>query len=360
MSPIDKIVQSVSDSGELRLLCTPFEGRGTDVAVTIYDVAKAAGVSASTVSRAMSQPEIVEASTRDRVLRTAANLGYQPNRAARGLITGRTGNLGLIVPDLSNPFFPDVVKGIQARAREADYSVFLADTDELASAELGLVRALAKQVDGIILCSPRMSSDEIRTAAETSTVVMVNRRGSHVPAITIDNAGGMRQAVAHLVALGHERIGFVAGPRRSWSNRERLRGLRAATTAAGVELVEVGNVPPHFEGGVGAADLVVATKATAVIAYNDVVALGLMSRLSARGIAVPGEMSVVGVDDIAMSAMFNPALTTVAIPKKQAGRAAVELLLELLENPDSRTPARREMPTHLLVRQTTGVPASRV
>lgn len=327
------------------------------MAVTIYDVAKAAGVSASTVSRAMSLPGIVEASTRDRVLRTATNLGYQPNRAARGLITGRTGNLGLIVPDLSNPFFPDVVKAIQARARESDYSLFLADTDEVSSAELGLVRALAKQVDGIILCSPRMSSDEMRTAAESSTVVMVNRRGSHVPAITIDNAGGMRQAVAHLVALGHERIGFVAGPRRSWSNRERLRGLRAATTAAGVELVEVGTVPPHFEGGFSAADLVVATKVTAVIAYNDVVALGLMSRLSARGIAVPDKMSVVGVDDIAMSGMFTPALTTVAIPKEEVGRAAVELLLELLENPDSRTPARREMPTHLLVRQTTGVPA---
>ena len=162
--------------------------------------------------------------------------------------------------------------------------------------------------------------------------------------------------MAHLVALGHARIGFVAGPRRSWSNRDRLRGLRAASTAAGVELVEVGNFPPHFEGGVSAADLVVATKVTAVIAYNDVVALGLMSRLSARGIAVPDEMSVVGVDDIAMSAMFTPALTTVAIPKKEAGRAAVELLLELLENPDSPIPARRKMPTHLLVRQTTGVP----
>jgi len=308
----------------------------------------------------MTQPGIVEASTRGRVLRAATNLGYQPNRAARGLVTGRTGNLGLIVPDLCNPFFPDVVKGIQARAREADYSVFLADTDEVASAELGLVRALAKQVDGIILCSPRMGNDEMRTVAETSTVVMVNRRGSNIPAITIDNAGGMRQAVSHLVALGHRRVGFVAGPRQSWSNRERLRGLRAATNAAGVELVEVGNVPPQFEGGVGAADLVIASKVTAVIAYNDVVALGLMSRLSARGIAVPEQMSVVGIDDIALSAMFSPALTTVAIPKRQVGRAAVELLLELLENRDTPAPARREIPTQLLVRQTTGVPASQI
>lgn len=352
-------MQRISDSREQHCWTSIEEGT-PDVAVTIHDVAKAAGVSASTVSRAMSRPEVVEVSTLERVLQTAADLGYQPNRAARGLITGRTGNLGLIVPDLSNPFFPDVVKGIQSRAHEADYSVFLADTDEVASAELPLVRALSKQVDGIILCSPRMAGDEIREASESSTVVMVNRRGSHVPSITIDNAGGMRQAVAHLVALGHERIGFVAGPRQSWSNRERLRALRAAANAAGVELVEVGNVLPHFEGGVSAADLVVATRVTAVIAYNDLVALGLMSRLSSRGIAVPGDMSVVGVDNIAMSAMFNPALTTVAISKRQVGRAAVELLLDLLENPESRVPAKREMSTHLLVRQTTGVPASRV
>lgn len=121
---------------------------------TIREVAREAGVSASTVSRALSTPEMVNATTRERVLRAAERLGYAPNRAARGLITGRTGNLGLIVPDLTNPFFPSVVKGVQAKAREADYAVFLADTDEDPAAEVGLVRALAKQVDGLILCSP--------------------------------------------------------------------------------------------------------------------------------------------------------------------------------------------------------------
>ncbi|PXY22955.1 LacI family DNA-binding transcriptional regulator [Prauserella muralis] len=325
------------------------------MAVTIRDVAKAAGVSASTVSRAFSNSELVDPRTRELVLRAAEQLGYLPNRAARGLITGRTGNLGLIVPDLANPFFPEVVKGIQARAREADYSVFLSDTDEDPSAELGLVKALAKQVDGIILCSPRMSADDMREAADCSTLVVVNRRGSNIPAITIDNVDGMRQAVAHLAALGHRRIGYVAGPRSSWSNRERQRGVRTAVAAEDAELVEIGNVPPQFEGGVAAADLVIAADVTAVIAYNDLIALGLLTRLAARGVDVPGELSVVGIDDIPMSAMFSPALTTVSIPKAQCGRAAVELLLQQLATPGVRASSRREVPAQLLVRDTTAV-----
>src|SRR4051812_15447322 len=120
------------------------------MAVTIKDVARAAGVSASTVTRALTMPELVHPETRERVRRTATDLGYQTNRAARGLIPGRPGNLGLLVPDLANPFFPSVVKGVQARAHEADYAVFLADTDEDSAAEIGLVRKLSQQVDGLL------------------------------------------------------------------------------------------------------------------------------------------------------------------------------------------------------------------
>jgi hypothetical protein len=172
------------------------------MAVTIKDVARVAGVSPATVCRALSTPDLVRAETGDRVRRAAAELGYSPNRAARGLITGRTGNLGLIVPDLGNPFFPGVVKGIQARAREADYAVFLADTDEDPAAEVQLVRALAKQVDGIVLCSPRMSEAELRDVAAQTPLVMLNRRVGRIPAVTFANHDGMRQAVIHLTALG--------------------------------------------------------------------------------------------------------------------------------------------------------------
>jgi LacI family transcriptional regulator len=229
------------------------------MAVTIKDVARMAGVSPSTVSRTLTAPDLVQPDTRRRVQQAVATLGYHPNRAARGLITGRTGNIGLIVPDLANPFFPGVVKGVQLRAREFDVSVFLADTDEDPTVEAGLVRALIKQVDGILLCSPRTSEEELRSLAGETPVVLLNRRVSRIPSVTIDNVDGIRGAVAHLQALGHHRVAYVAGPRTSWSNRERLRLLRAAMAAAEVELVETGNVVPQFAGGVAAADVVLAS-----------------------------------------------------------------------------------------------------
>jgi DNA-binding LacI/PurR family transcriptional regulator len=323
------------------------------MAVTIRDVARAAGVSPSTVSRALSLPDIVDPATRDRVMKVADHLGYRPNRAARGLITGRTGNIGLILPDLANPFFPSVVKGIQRQAHAADYQVFVADTDEDASAELGLVRSLAKQVDGIILCSPRMKPAELREAATYAPVVLVNRKAGSIPSVAMDNANGMHQIVEHLAGLGHQRIGYVAGPRSSWSTRERLRGLRAAAAAAGLELAEIGHFAPTFEGGTAAAEGVVISGVTAVIAYNDLVALGLLSALRERGIDVPTQMSVVGIDNIQMSAMVHPALTTLAIPKEKAGRTAVDLLMHLLAEPSGPAAPVRELPTELLVRQST-------
>ena len=323
------------------------------MAVTIRDVAKAAGVSASTVSRALSLPDIVDPATRDRVMRVADHLGYRPNRAARGLTTGRTGNIGLILPDLANPFFPSVVKGIQHAAHEADYQVFVVDTDEDASVELGLVRALAKQVDGIVLCSPRMRPAELREAASYVPVVLVNRKAGTIPSVSVDNAGGMRMVVEHLAGLGHAHIGYAAGPRTSWSNRERLRALQAAAGEQGVRLVELGNFAPTFEGGLDAADGVLIAGVSAVVGYNDLVALGILSGLQARGVDVPGQVSVVGTDNIPMSSMVQPALTTLDVPKGAAGRASIELLLHLLTEEAPRTKPLRELPTELLVRHTT-------
>jgi LacI family transcriptional regulator len=172
--------------------------------------------------------------------------------------------------------------------------------------------------------------------------------------VTAEFLDGMRQAVSHLVALGHRRIAYVAGPRTSWANRERLRSLRAVGRSAGVDLVEVGNVMPRFEGGVSAADRVLAASVTSVIAYNDLVALGLLHRFRARGVAVPAGMSVLGFDDIPLASMVHPALTTVALPQSQAGQTGVDLLLHLLDRPGARGVIRRELPTHLMVRDSTG------
>ncbi|MBG0563971.1 LacI family DNA-binding transcriptional regulator [Actinoplanes aureus] len=324
------------------------------MAVTIKDVARLAGVSQSSVCRALADPDQVRPETRERVETAARNLGYVPNRAARSLITGRTGNIGVVLPDLANPFFPSVVKSIQTQARRFDYAVFLSDTDEDPAVEVPLIRALAKQVDGFLLCSPRAADDEIKAFAGQTPIVVLNRRITAFPSVTADSADGMRQAVAHLHALGHRRVAYVAGPRTSWSNRDRLRGLRSATTSYQMELIEIGNVAPTVQGGTAAADLVIASPATAVLAYNDLVALGLLNRLQARGIDVPGRISVVGFDDILLAGLVSPGLTTVAIAKEHIGRVGVELLLELMADGERPTASRRVLPTQLIVRGSTG------
>ncbi|WP_432521413.1 LacI family DNA-binding transcriptional regulator [Kineococcus sp. SYSU DK006] len=326
------------------------------MAVTIHEVARRAGVSVSTVSRALAVPDLVRASTRDRVLAVAEELGYQPNRAARGLITGRTGNIGVVVPDVANPFFSAVLKGAHARAREAGQVVFLADSAEDSRVEAELVAAMGKQVDGIVLCSARMSDEELERSAGSTPMVLVNRRKAGLPSVLMDSADGMRQAVEHVAALGHRRIAHLSGPVRSWSSAERLRGLREAAAASGVEAVEIGPFPPTFEAGLPAADLVLASGATAVLAYNDLMALGVLNRLAVRGVVAPAEMSVVGFDGIQMSAMTTPALTTVGMPTETAGRAAVELLLDVLARPEHHSDAARTLQCQLVVRSTTVPP----
>lgn len=333
------------------------------MAVTIHHVAERARVSASTVSRAFTTPELVRTATRERVLHIADEVGYRPNRAARGLITGKTGNIGLIVPDLGNPLFPAVLKGAQARALQADHAVFLADSEEDPELEVSLIQAMAKQVDGIVLCSSRMSDRQLESVITSTPLVFVNRKVADVPSVLIDSADGMRQAVEHLAALGHRCVAFLSGPRASWSNRERRRGIRAASRTTGVEIIELGPFSPRFEAGMQAADLVLATKVTAVLAYNDLIALGVLNRLADRGIAVPGDLSVIGFDDIAFAAMCTPTLTTLAIPKELAGRTAIELLLDWLskkslgqESFGKAGGAQRTLGTQLIVRSSTAPP----
>jgi LacI family transcriptional regulator len=329
------------------------------VTVTIRDVARLAGVSTASVSRVLAAPEQVRAETRRRVQAAAAQLGYRPNRIAQSLSTGRTGNIGLLVPDIANPFFPTIVKAAQARARELDSAVFIADTDEDPVLEVALIRQLAKQVDGFLLCAARAADEDLRSLSDGTPVVILNRRVGPIPSVIFDNFDAARQAVTHLVALGHRRIAFIAGPRTSWVNRERRRGLRAAAAAAGVDLVEIGNVSPTLDGGVAAADPLLATPATAAIAYNDLVALGVLARLRARGIEVPARISLVGFDDIPTTEFVDPPLTTAAGAKTQLGRAGVDLLMTLLREEQPPTSVtRRVLPTQLIVRGSTTAPPS--
>ncbi len=329
--------------------------RDGDSAPSIRDVARRANVSAATVSRAFAEPGLVREETLRRVLAVADELHYRPSKAARSLTTGKTGNIGVVVPDLGNPFFPAILKGAQARAREADHSVFLADSEENPRLEIELVRAMAKQVDGVLLCSSRLSEQQLQQLLGDTTLVLLNRRVPGASAVQLDSAGGIRQALEHLVALGHERIAFLGGPVGSWSNRERRRGLRVGARGRNLEIVEFGPFAPRFEAGKQAADLAVAAEVTAVVAYNDLMALGVLSRLADRGIGVPEEISVVGFDDIPMAGMATPHLTTVALPLEQAGRVAIELLLEQLAHPGSGT-HDQGLPAQLIVRASTAPP----
>jgi DNA-binding LacI/PurR family transcriptional regulator len=311
-------------------------------------------MSISTVSRAFHTPDLVRAQTRERVLDAAAHLGYTPNRAARGLITGRTANLGLVVPDVANPFFAALVKAAQARARVADYAVFLADTDEDPHTEEQVIRAMAKQVDGVIACSSRMSDANLRELAGLTSLVLVNRRSSGVPSVLMDMVVGMRQAVEHLHALGHRGCVFLSGPRSSWSNRQRGKALRATAERLGMTATVLGPFEPGYEAGLHAADLALAESPTAILAYNDLMAAGVLGRLADRGVAVPDAVSVVGFDDIQMAALTSPSLTTVSVPTAAAGRAAVDLMLDALAQRSGNGRQGYGLRTELIVRASTG------
>jgi LacI family transcriptional regulator len=322
------------------------------VPATIRDVAQASGVHISTVSRTFSAPHLVNAETRSRVLATAESLGYRPNRAARALITGRTHNLGLIVADIANPFFPPMIKAAEGQARLRDHHIFVADTNEDALVEEDLVRALAKQVDGVLLCSPRMSNSLIEQLSREVPLVVVNRLVAGLPCVVMDVAQGARRAIEHLVGLGHRDLALLGGPRGSWTNREIRKAAIAAARTAEANLTVISPNPPTEDGGLGAAEQVVRAGVTAVLAYNDLMAIGLIEGLDALGVRVPAELSVVGIDDIASARRTRPKLTTVANPTSAAGRAAVDMLLQ--HGDDRRTTAQITLQTELIVRDSTG------
>ena len=335
--------------------------------VTVHDVARAAGVSISTVSRALASPERVAADTRDRVTRAAAELGYRPNHAASGLRMGRTQAVGLLVPDLENPYFATVTKAVQARARAEGYEVFVADSDEDADMEAELIGALAARTDGVLVASPRSGEAELRAALVGVTAVLASRELTatpsgtgepEIPCVSVDDADGVAQALGHLSALGHRTVGVAAGPASSWSSERRVAGLIAAAEHRDVQLVQLGTFQPYFAGGVQAADHALASGVTAVVAFNDLMALGILDRLRHRGVDVPGEMSVVGFDDVQLATLVSPALTTVHAPLARLGRRAVDLLLVRLRG---GTAASTQLPVELTIRGSTGpVPAGPV
>jgi len=319
------------------------------------DVAREAGVSQSTVSRVFSLPETVRADTRQRVLEVARRLGFTPNRAASALARGRTRTLGLLVPDVVNPYYAEIIKAVQHRARAKDHALFLADTGEDPADGFELAQAMARQTDGLLLAGPRMTDEMVRDLAEAGPVAVIGARVPHVECAYAELATGMRQVVRHLAALGHERIVYVNGTRTARTAGHR-QPVQDACDEYGVELVEqLGPFDLTFDNGVAAADLVPTSRATAVIAHNEMVAHGVACGLARQGRAVPGEFSLVTVDDTFMARAIHPALTALHIPLDAMGARGVDLLMRRIEDPDAE-PRHTALPTSLVVRASTARP----
>ena len=324
---------------------------------TIVDVAGEAGVAPSTVSRSFSRPARVNVSTREHVLEVAARLGYRPNPAARALESGRTNTVALVLPDITNPYFFGLIKGAERAAAAAGHQLVIADTEETPAAEQRAVQNLGPAVDGFVVCSSRLPDANLLEASEQGPVTLVNRQVTGLDSVVSDYQGGTRQIVDHLASLGHTAFVFLGGPPESWSGARRWKGLQRAARSRGMHAVRHGPFQPTLAGGAAAADSALASDATAIVAHNDLLAIGILGRLRERHVDVPADVSVVGFDDIFGSEFCAPPLTTLAERVGEAGGRAVENLLMQMQQRE-RQPARVVLPTQLLVRASTGPPPS--
>ena len=295
--------------------------------VTIQEVAREAGVDRSTVSRVFNQPELLRKETVLKVKSVARKLGYSPNSAARALRTGRNENIALIVPDLTNPFMPPIAHAVQKEAAKLGYCVFIGNADEDPSHEEDLLLRFSDQVAGAVLASPRSDQATIEALAASIPLVLINRDVASVPRVLIDAGLGMAKAVAHLAAKGHARIAYISGPPQSWANEQRLRSVEDAASKHGIALEVVAAGTASFTSGVEVVDRLLSAGPSACIAFDDVLAQGICYGLTQRDVSVPQDMSVIGCDDIA----GFPRLTTVSSPSTEAGRKAVELLIQSLK-----------------------------
>ena len=321
---------------------------------TIYDVAKAAGVAPSTVSRAFSRPGRVNAETAERVRRIANELGYRTGPLAHPFPSGRSSLLALVVADATNPFHFDIIRGAQEAATEAGYTVLLTDTRESDLLERQALERTLPMVEGIVLASSRMSDSTIRVTAKQRPTVVLNRVVTGVPSVVTDIGRGARRAIGHLHELGHDRFTYVAGPEASWTDGMRWRELRTAARAQGVRVRRVGPFPPTLEGGAGAGRALRGDPPSAVVTYNDLLAIGVLDELLKHGLRVPGDVSVLGFDDIFGAQLVTPGLTTVAAPLHQVGSTAVDHLLAILKGARPRTETPLVVPTSLVRRRSTG------
>lgn len=333
-------------------------GRSPKDNITITQVAEAAGVSRATVSRVMNGRATVATDIADRVRAAAQRLNYRPSNMARSLSLGRTHMVSVVVPDLGNPMFQQILRGATTAAGEAGYRVLVAETSENVEVEAALVLEARMRCDALVLVSPRSSEAVLRELLpQVQPAVVVNRLlpGIDEHPVWTDYAAGMEVLVDHLVGLGHRRICYLAGPTNSASNTSRLEGLaRAEQTHPDLEIVRV-ECGSALDDGYAAAEAALDTGTTATMAFNDLVALGLLARLAELDVKVPAQMSVTGVDDIDLARFATPSLTTARTPQLRLGQYAWQQLHAVIDQREA-DPAPITIPA-LVVRGSTAPPA---
>lgn len=307
--------------------------------VTMADVAREAGVSLMTVSRAINHKDGISESTRLRVQAIIERLGYHPSDIARSLVTARTGTIGLVVIDNSNPFFSELARGVEHEAYAEGYNVFLCNTEEDTERELAILRSLEeKRVDGVILCSSRLDESVLLAATQHEmAVVLINRRlaQQRFGSVGVDDVRGGCLATEHLLSRGHRAIGYLAGPKRSYSGQQRAAGYRIALQAAGIKprAEWERHCSPVVESGQKEAFHLLKSRPelTALFCYNDLSAVGALHACADLGRRVPDDVAIMGFDDIPLAALVTPPLTTIRVPMYDLGSQAMRLLRQRIE-----------------------------
>lgn len=311
--------------------------------VTIDDVADLAGVSYQTVSRVINNRPDVREATRQRVQEIIDQTGYRPSHIARSLATSRTATIGLVVPDISNPFFAVIARGAEQVAMERGYTILLSSTSEDVSREIEVLHMLDERyVDGVIVCGFREEDELLQEALSNfNAVVLVNRRleGESLPVVLVDDALGGYLVTRHLLQQGHEAVGFLAGPANSYSGAGRLRGYKRAIVEAGIgpEKGWVKHCKPTVYHGQQAARELLEThrELSALFCYNDLVALGALKGCIALGFAVPADVAIAGFDDIMLAGVVSPPLTSCHVPREEMGRLAASMLLNCIDEKEN-------------------------
>ena len=325
---------------------------------TLADIAKAAKVSMMTVSRAINNKPGLSDELRQHILDLAETMGYRPNSFARGLATQQTTTVGLVVPDITNPFFAQIARGVEDAAFENQYNIFLVNTNEDAVREAAVLDTLwQKGIDGVIICSSRLSDEALEAQIQRfPAIVLVNRElkfsQSNLITINVNDQRSARRVLQHFKDLGRRRIAYIGGPANSFSNQRRLEGYQAGLQAAEIpfdpQLLE--NAQPTTEGGriAAAALLKRQPDVDAIFAFNDLVAVGAMQVCLELGKKVPQDVAIVGVDDIPLATIIRPQLTTMHVALSHIGRLAMRALLDILSG--EGMPAAYQIEPELFIR----------